>query len=650
MPKPSRSLLFETADVKMIQIGKNFGGMFMKNRFIAKIISSLLALSFAVTAASCSAVDTDKTEETSAETTTSEATAASESSETSESTAETSKESSEIPEGFFPEEPYDADKVHPIREPGAVTGKDAVSELNEVELEYIKYRMDGEYMGERMNFKHPEKFGVTAGEPTLGKVGPQDYESAVKTMDGLLDRLYKLDYESFVKQDRDLYEQMVFDIEEERYMTQYPGYKYLVPAISDSDLGCFYATVGNIDIDTEQQAEEFIELLKDTDRYFDDVCGFEEERSRLGFASIEQYYQQAFQLFYLLQQDSNIKPFRAMVEENIGDVEGMSDAGKKMIMEEFDKVMAEVVIPEFEECGKRFLAIKDTAVNETGLAGFPHGKELYEHMFRKAVGRDCNIDEITSGIEEILKTGYVDLGTAKIPGGSNQDLLDYMEDAADEYFPDLKISYRIYKLPQLFKVVGIGGVYYGVNLDDNTCERIYLPDEVSQKQVIFHEGVPGHMYQFSYHKTHLEHIYPVLFENNFYGEGWATYIMCNPAPMYGLDTDQDLVYSEGLYLQRMALARADICLNYEGLSVKEAEEYLGELLGGRPSGLEGMITDPGLNSWYGVGLYETLKTLEAIRALEPDMSLKKMHTLYLDAGPGCFDRILASAKREVEGQ
>lgn len=55
---------------------------------------------------------------------------------------------------------------------------------------------------------------------------------------------------------------------------------------------------------------------------------------------------------------------------------------------------------------------------------------------------------------------------------------------------------------------------------------------------------------------------------------------------------------------------------------------------------------PGIGINYGLGCYLTLKTLESIRAFDPDMDIRIMHKLYLDAGPGCYDRILASAKRE----
>ena len=101
----------------------------------------------------------------------------------------------------------------------------------------------------------------------------------------------------------------------------------------------------------------------------------------------------------------------------------------------------------------------------------------------------------------------------------------------------------------------------------------------------------------------------------------------------------------------MAQARADICLNYEGLTMKETTEYLSgfahDVAGVKA---QDMLMSPGIGISYGLGCYMTLKTLESIRSLDRNMDIKTMHTLYLDAGPGCFDRILNSAGREYRSR
>nr|MCR4775797.1 DUF885 domain-containing protein [Saccharofermentans sp.] len=182
-----------------------------------------------------------------------------------------------------------------------------------------------------------------------------------------------------------------------------------------------------------------------------------------------------------------------------------------------------------------------------------------------------------------------------------------------------------------------------------SSEVIFLPDYMRNDMIIFHEGIPGHMYQFNYHKTTLKHKYLLAFYKNAYVEGWATYIMDNPAVMYGKKDAEVLTYNGVNCASYMVQARADIMVNYEGLSEGETSKYLSDLTKRNVSILaDDLLMSPGIGISYGVGGYMTLKTLESIRSLDPEMSILTMHTLYLDAGPGSFDRILASVKRNYK--
>ena len=197
--------------------------------------------------------------------------------------------------------------------------------------------------------------------------------------------------------------------------------------------------------------------------------------------------------------------------------------------------------------------------------------------------------------------------------------------------------------------MGIGGIYAARHYDDPSVEMIFLPEFVRNESVIFHEGIPGHMYQFNYHKTKLRHKYLLLKYKDAYVEGWATYIMENPASMYGRKEDKELSYSGSNLKHYMIQARADICLNYEGLSEEETSKYLSEIINDNVSiKSDDLLMSPGIGISYGLGGYMTLKTLESIRSLDPNMDILTMHKLYLDAGPGCFDRIYLSVKRKYK--
>ena len=551
----------------------------------------------------------------------------------------------------FPTKPYNADKVHPIRKSGSVSGQEAVDELDEIEWDYIRHYIGDNYLAASWCFSDLEAAGITIDQPTLGNVGPGDIRGECGYLTGLLERLYKIDFESLDKQDRDFYDQIVFNIEEERYFRQYEGFAYMLPAVDFMSAGSFYLTVGYVDIRNKREADLYIELLRDTDRYYDEVCEFEEERSARGYASIEAFYTKSSNAYYMLTQDSQTVLFRESYIEKINALQDLTEEEKAAYIEEFDKVMDEVVIPEFLECCKRIAALGGTNTNDKGLAGFEHGKELYEHMLRCQIGRDCDVEKLAKGLDKVLSMGPANTAKPLIEGADNKEMLDIMTVKARAYFPDLDINYEIVKLPDLFKAVGAGGAYAARYYDDPSNEIIFLPDYLMTKEVVFHEGIPGHMYQFNYHKTHLKHIYMLCFAKDAYLEGWATYIMNNPAELYGDPAGEGFVYNGDIYRIYMAQARADICLNYEGLTMKETTEYLSgfahDVAGVKA---QDMLMSPGIGISYGLGCYMTLKTLESIRSLDRNMDIKTMHTLYLDAGPGCFDRILDSARREYRSK
>lgn len=547
----------------------------------------------------------------------------------------------------FPAKPYDVNKVHPIRKTGYVSGQEAADELNDIEWDYIRHYIGDDYLAANWCFRDPAAAGITIDKPSLGKAGPGDYRSECEYLSGLLERLYKIDFEKLDGQDRDFYDQIVFDLEEERYIKQYPGFVYMLPAIDFMSTGSFYLTTGYVDIRNKKEADLFLELLKDTDRYYDEVCEFEEERSAKGYASIEAFYTKSSNAYYMLTRESQTEPFRESFVEKINALEDLTDGEKTAYIEEFDRIMDEVVIPEFLECCKRIAALGGTNVNDKGLAGFEHGKELYEHLVRRQIGRDCDIKKLAKELDKVLSMSPAYSAKPLIEGADNQEMLDIMAVKAKEYFPDLDIDYEIVKLPKLFKAVNIGGAYAARYFDDPSHEVIFLPDSVMTKEIVFHEGIPGHMYQFNYHKTHLKHMYMRTFGNEAYVEGWATYIMNNPAGLYGDPGDGGLVYNSGIFRSYAAQARADICINYEGLTPKETTEYLCQF-GHDVSDTKNtdILMKPGIGISYGLGCYMTLKTLDSIRSLDRNMDIKTMHTLYLDAGPGCFDRILNSVKRE----
>ncbi|MBO4450272.1 MAG: DUF885 family protein [Clostridiales bacterium] len=548
----------------------------------------------------------------------------------------------------FPSKPYDADTVHPVRKPGKLSGDAAAAELSAIEWDYIRHETGDDYRLASWSFNDLSAAGIKIAKPGFGKVGPGDYKSECEYLTGLLERLYKIDFEKLDKQDRDFYDQVVFDLEEERYIKQYEGYSYMLPAIDHESIGSLYTTLSYMDVRNKTEAALFIEFLKDADRYFDEVCEFEEKRAEKGYASIAKFYTKSSTAYAMLTQKSRLDPFRATMAEKMDSIQDMTAEEKTAFMTELDKIIEEVLNPEFIECSRRYSALAKTTKNTKGLAGLDHGREMYEYILRKQIGKDCNVSELGKEMDKILAMEPAASNPPQ-PGDNNREKMENIEQKIKGYFPELKINYEIAKLPESFKAANVGGIYAAKHYDDPSHEVIFIPDYLKNEMVIFHEGIPGHMYQFNYHKTKLRHMYYLAFYKNTYVEGWATYIMDNPASMYGREGDPDLMYNGANCWYYMVQARADILINYEGLSDGEASKYLTDLTKKQLSVLEDdLVMTPGIGISYGLGSYMTIKTLESIKQLDPGMSILTMHTLYLDAGPGCFDRIFESVKRQYK--
>lgn len=548
----------------------------------------------------------------------------------------------------FPTKAYNSDTVHPVRKPGKLSGDAAATELSAIEWDYIRHDIGSNYVNANWSFSDLEAAGIKIDKPSFGQVGPGDNKAECGYLGGLLERLYKIDFESLDKQDRDFYDQIVFDLEEERYIKQYEGFAYMQPALTAESASAFYVTLSYLDVRNKNEADLYIGLMKDADRYFSEICEFEKKRSEKGYTSVADFYTKSSVTYYMLTQKSRTEPLRESFIERINAIKELGEEEKNAYIAEFDKVMNEVMIPRFLECQKVFADLAKTTKNEKGLSGMAHGKELYEHLLRKQIGRDLDVAGLAKELDEALKLppGGVN---KPAPGSNNRERMDYVEKKAAEYFPELKINYEIDILPDSFRSVGIAGVYAAKHYDDPSAEIILLPEFLRNESVIYHEGIPGHMYQFNYHKTTLKHKYMLFKYKDTYVEGWATYIMDNPASMYGR-TGSELTYNGNSCRHYMIQARADICLNYEGLSESETAKYLSGIMQENVKVLsDSIVMTPGIGISYGVGSYMTIKTLESIKSLDPDMSLLKMHTLYLDAGPGCFDRILASVRRQYEG-
>ena len=110
--------------------------------------------------------------------------------------------------------------------------------------------------------------------------------------------------------------------------------------------------------DTVEDAEKYIELVKDIDRYYDQMCEYEETRAKFGFASSDNSYEEAAKSFDNLVKQKDDCFLYDSFEERLDNIKGLSSSDRARLIKEHEKAMKEVVFPEFEECARRMRALK----------------------------------------------------------------------------------------------------------------------------------------------------------------------------------------------------------------------------------------------------------------------------------------------------
>ena len=157
-----------------------------------------------------------------------------------------------------------------------------------------------------------------------------------------------------------------------------------------------------------------------------------------------------------------------------------------------------------------------------------------------------------------------------------------------------------------------------------------------------HEGIPGHMYQFTYYLSTNPEPLRALLNFNGYTEGWATYVEMMSYEMYkdypdACYADFERINSE---LNLLVSARIEIGVNYEGWDLEATQTYLsnnGFNSEGAQDIMDYVIAEPVNYQMYVMG-WQSFQELRdyAESALGDKFDEQAFHKVVLDAGPSQF--------------
>ncbi|MBO4242673.1 MAG: DUF885 family protein [Clostridiales bacterium] len=579
----------------------------------------------------------------------------------------------DLPDLTYPDHIPTQDEIHPDHAPGDVTGQEASDLLDEVESETIQRYIGGSYVNAVLYFEDPSAWGIETDEPSWGEISYDSTED-LEFIDEELEKLYSIDYENLDDQDRIFYDRVTSDFELSKYMMSYTAFMYYEPVFNpltgpQNDV-LFLLTV--LDFDTVEDAENYIELLRDIDRYYDELCEFEERRAVYGFASSPEVYEATAETFDDLVDMAPDCFLYDTFEERLDNIDGLTDQQRTDLIDEHTSVMQDVVFPEFQECADRMRALETFNGSDQGMSSYEGGEAYFTALFEDQTDSSVSIEEsitrldnyldyISDTIDEIANSGdYSWVNTYLYHSysmGDTQANLDYLETAIADDFPSIpEHSYSLMEVPEAFQDSFSPAAYLAYHLENNDSNMILTnmaSDDPDLGITIAHEGYPGHMFQSLYHRSICEHPYMYIFAPIAFEEGWATYIENYAYKYFDEPNDgRDFIMIEN-ELNVVIMARCDIGINYENWTIDDVADLYSDIYDADVTADDVqdlynlLVSDPCYAIKYGCGFINTGYTMEQIRSEFPDATDLEIFTAYLNAQPGTFENIEEHMRTEL---
>ena len=561
-------------------------------------------------------------------------------------------------------------EIHPSHAAGTVSGEDAVEILNDLESQVLVDGIGSSYVNAEIYFDDYESIGIHFDDDDIGW-GPvmTDHDQDVADVEEALEQLYSIDRESLDIDDRIFYDKFLYDMELTAYALQYTAFDYyesaLKPLTGPQSEVLFILEV--LDFETVEDAENYILVLRDTDRFYDELCEFEEERADYGFVNSDDVYEEVAESFDNLAAQSDDCFLDESFRDRLDNIDGLTDQQREALIEEHDQVMQDIVFPEFEECAERMRALECGAPS-VGVSSYPGGDAYYAYIFATQTnsGRtiEASIQQLEDYTDSIMNTmtsvasspdtswvdEYLDHDYSI---GDTQDNLDYLYDIVQDDFPAIPDhAYRLMSVPEVFEDDFSPAAFLGYHLD-TFDSNIIITNEGSISDTFgitcAHEGYPGHMYESLYHRSSTSHPYMYICDSIGYAEGWASYVENYSFKYFSITPASEVVRVEN-QLNSVLFARFDLGINYEGWTAQDCADWYGDLVGMSVSAdmimdaYNLLLSDPGYGIKYGLGMINTGMVMAQLHNDFPNATDMEIHTAYLNAMSGTFEQILEYAE------
>ena len=541
------------------------------------------------------------------------------------------------------------------KKPAGVTDRSSWSEItneeqekfNEFQKQFFIDACADDYTTMRFYMHDPASYGITDYEVSWGQI--EDPEAVDKSVE-LQKQLHEFDYEKLNKDQQIVYDTLEFEFNTSIPLTEKSKeFDFAFSPNSGFNNGVI-TNLTEMNLETEKDVKEFIELLMDTDRIFDDCIEYTRKQAARGYVQADVVIDgiiEQIDRFMSAENNEIIVSFNDEVAELSFDCTEYKQQVETIVKNE--------VIPAYQKVKDMYLGLKGKCTTNGVLADYDGGKEYYQLMVQNSVGTDETMDEIADELYEAIADSLNSLISvqSKMKEESGfapadvYELMDELKKRSASDVPALKeLTYTIDYLNPTVTSENVAAYFMGPPYDDQSKNVIKVnptfvtndPDGLAS--TLAHEGYPGHMYAHSYFdqyhpNSEIKRIVSYL----GYGEGWAQYAGLRSYDYFCTDK-YFIEYSKSWETFTYATyAYTDIMMHYNGWTEQDVIDFYAQFFSESAAANIGSSIftsncgDPGMFIPYSWGMIKMVDYHETAKEeLGKKYSELELNKLILDVG------------------
>ncbi|MGN0404347.1 MAG: DUF885 domain-containing protein [Bariatricus sp.] len=511
--------------------------------------------------------------------------------------------------------------------------------------------------------RNPADYGISDCPVTYGSF-PSDPDAALASIENFQASLHRFHPSSLSDENRLTYEILDSYLETSSQMAEYLLYQDPLSPVTGvhAQLPILLSEYQFYSI---EDAETYLQLLDDTDDYFDSLMEFENARIDADM------FMPDYQVDSVTAQCTS---FAEMGEENYLystfeerlDSLDISEQERSSLISQNDQALQEVVFPAYLELADSLDALKGNGTNEKGLCYFPGGKTYYEILVRSKTGISASIEELRemtlqqiiedlTAMEEVLYSdNLLSVLDSMAPSSMLNDLKQKISGAFPA-IPDVETSVKY--VPSALEDY-LSPAFYMIPAIDNISENVIYINQgqtsggLNLYTTLAHEGYPGHLYQTVYFASQNADPIRSLLDFGGYVEGWATYAEMMSYYMAPISKTEASLYQKNTSVLLGLYTLADIGIHYDGWTLTDTAVFFKDYgitdLAAIQNLYELIVGDPANYLKYYLGYLEFLNLKKEIAGTQGEyFSQKEFHQAVLDTGPAPFDIVYEYVRKAL---